>query len=193
MTFVQQDVLGLDVAMDDVVPMRVIERISHLDGDAERFVNGYRWAARKPIAQRLSRHDRHHEVQAAARFARVVEREDMRMIQAGGQLDLSKKALAAERFREIGTQDFDRDFPAVLVVVGQVDRGHTARSELAVESILMGERIGQDCRGLHSGFRPNTFTVMAPASAGVGTLLHRNALLTRRSDRRHQASILRSR
>ena len=83
-------------------------------------------------------------------FARVVEREDIGMIQAGGQLNLSKKALAAERFREIGTQDFDRDFAAVLVVVGQVDRGHTARSELAVESILMGERIGQDRRGLHN-------------------------------------------
>ena len=71
------------------------------------------------------------------------------MVQAGGELNLSKKALAAERFCEIGTQHLDCDFPAVLVVVGQVDRGHTARSELAVESILTGERIGQDRRRLH--------------------------------------------
>ena len=40
MAFVQQDVLGLDVAMDDVVAVRVVERIGHLDGDAARFVNG---------------------------------------------------------------------------------------------------------------------------------------------------------
>ena len=70
------------------------------------------------------------------------------MIQAGGQLNLSKKALAAERFREIGTQHFDRDFPAVLVVVCQVDRGHAARAELAVEAIAIGERIDER-RGSH--------------------------------------------
>ena len=47
--FVQQDVLRLDVAVDDVVPMRVVEGISHLHGDADRFVNGQRWAARETI------------------------------------------------------------------------------------------------------------------------------------------------
>ena len=72
------------------------------------------------------------------------------MIQARGQLNLSKKALAAERFGEIGTQHLDRDFPAVLVVVGQVDRGHAARAELAVEAIAIGERIDQCGRGVHA-------------------------------------------
>jgi hypothetical protein len=72
------------------------------------------------------------------------------MIQAGGQLNLSKKALAAERFGQIGTQHLDSDFPAVLVVVSQVNRGHTARSELAVQSIVTGERIGQYGRGFHA-------------------------------------------
>ena len=38
--FVEQDVLWLDVAVDDVAPMRVVEGISHLHGDADRFVHG---------------------------------------------------------------------------------------------------------------------------------------------------------
>ena len=56
------------------------------------------------------------------------------MIQAGGQLNLSKKAFAAKGFSEIGSEHFDRDFPIVLVVVGQVDRRHPARAESAVDA-----------------------------------------------------------
>ena len=72
------------------------------------------------------------------------------MLQAGGQLDLAKEPLATERLRQIGTQHFDCDFAIVLVVVGEVDRGHPARSELALESIVIGERIGQGGGGLHA-------------------------------------------
>jgi ribosomal protein S1 len=68
------------------------------------------------------------------------------MIQARGQLNLSKKALAAERFGEIGMQQFDRDFPIVLEIVGQVDGGHPARAKPAVEAIAIGERFDH-CNG----------------------------------------------
>ncbi len=67
-----------------------------------------------------------------------------------GQLNLSKKPLAAERFSEIRTQHFDRDFPIVLEVVGHVDHGHTARAEFAVEAIAIGECIDQRDRGVHA-------------------------------------------
>ena len=40
--FVEQDVLRLDVAVDDVAPVRVIEGVSHFHGDADRFVNRQR-------------------------------------------------------------------------------------------------------------------------------------------------------
>ena len=70
------------------------------------------------------------------------------MVQAGGQLNLSKKALAAKRFREIGTQHFDRDASAVPVVVCQVDSRHAARTELAVEAIAIGQCIDER-RGSH--------------------------------------------
>jgi len=72
------------------------------------------------------------------------------MIQPRGQLNLSKKALAAERFGEIGMQHFDRDFPIVLDVAGQVDGGHPARAELTVEAIAIGERFDQCNGGVHA-------------------------------------------
>ncbi len=39
MAFVEQDVLRLDVAVDDVAPVRVVEGVGHFHGDADRFVN----------------------------------------------------------------------------------------------------------------------------------------------------------
>ncbi len=71
-------------------------------------------------------------------------------IQAGGQLNLSKKAFAAEGFGEIGSEHLDRDFPIVLVVVGQVDRRHPARAELAVDPIAIGQRFDQGGGGVHA-------------------------------------------
>ena len=71
------------------------------------------------------------------------------MVQPRGELDLPQEALAAERLRELGAQHLDRDVAVVLVVVGQVDGGHAARAELAVEPIVAGERVGQGERGGH--------------------------------------------
>ena len=63
--FVQQDVLGLDVAMDDVVAVRVVERVGHLDGDAQRVVDRHGGAVREAVTQRLPLHHRHDEVEVS--------------------------------------------------------------------------------------------------------------------------------
>jgi hypothetical protein len=50
---------------------------------------------------------------------------------------ISRQFRSFARFGEIGMLHFDRDFPIVLAVVGQVDGGHPARAELAVEAIAI--------------------------------------------------------
>ena len=50
----EQDVLGLDVAVDDTVRVRVAQRVGHLAADLERVVHGQLLLAGQPIAQRLS-------------------------------------------------------------------------------------------------------------------------------------------
>ena len=157
--FVQQDVLGLDVAMDDVVAVRVVERVGHLDSDAQRLVDRHGGAVREAVTQRLPLHHRHDEIQEAARFTGVVEGQDVRMVQACGELDLPEKALAAERLREVGPQHLDRDVAAVLQVVGEVDRRHAALAELAVEAIVRGQGFGECSGGGHRG-------IVRPAGAG---------------------------
>ena len=49
---VQQDVLGLDVAVDDAVPVRVVERVGDLARDAHGLVDRQLRLAVEPVAQR---------------------------------------------------------------------------------------------------------------------------------------------
>ena len=65
------------------------------------------------------------------------------MLQVGGDLDLGEEAVAADDGTQLGMQDLDRDLAAVLQVLGEIDRGHAALAELAVEAIAIGERIGE--------------------------------------------------
>ena len=151
MPFVQQDVLRLDVTVDDVVPMRVVKRVGHLDGDVKSLVDRDRGALSQAVAQRLPLHHRHHEVQEAVRLTGVVERQDVRVVQWCSKLDFSQKAFPAERFCDIVPQHLDRDFAGVFDVTGQIDRGHSAHTELAIEAIMGGKRVGECRGGAHAG------------------------------------------
>jgi hypothetical protein len=61
------------------------------------------------------------------------------MLQAGGDPNLLEESLRSERGGELGAQDLERDGPIVPEVVGEVDRGHTAASELALDAIAVGQ------------------------------------------------------
>ena len=68
-----------------------------------------------------------HDVEEeAVGFARIEERQNMRVGQVRGGLDLGQEAFGTNDSSQLGLQDFERDLARVLEVVGQVDRGHTA-------------------------------------------------------------------
>ena len=59
------------------------------------------------------------------------------MLQPGGELDLALEPLGAERGGELGVEHLERDRPVVPQVLGQVDRGHAAPAELALEPVAI--------------------------------------------------------
>jgi hypothetical protein len=61
------------------------------------------------------------------------------MLQAGGDPDLLEESLRSERDGELGAQDLERDGPIVPEVVREVDHGHAAASELALDAIPIGQ------------------------------------------------------
>ena len=54
-------------------------------------------------------------------------------------LDLPQKTLRAERCCEVGSEDLDRHLTVVLEVLGQVDRGHAATTDLALDLVAVGQ------------------------------------------------------
>jgi len=139
----QHDVLGLDVAMCDAIAMRVVERARHFTRDAHRFIDWQLFGVVQPIAQRDSRHARHHVVQRAARVARIKQRQDVRMTQLGRELDFAQKALSAERLREVGLEHLDCDVAVVLEVAREIHGGHATLPEFALDAVAVGEGLAQ--------------------------------------------------
>jgi hypothetical protein len=68
-----------------------------------------------------------------------MEREDVRVLQPGGDLDFAQEAFGAEGGREVGSQDFDRDLPVVSQVFGDVDGRHAADAEFPLDAVPTGQ------------------------------------------------------
>ena len=95
--------------------------------------------AGEPGAQGLALDVGHHVVEEPARFARVVHREDVRVLEPGGGLDLPQEALGPERGGELGAEHLDGHLAVVPQVLRQVDRGHPPAPELALDDVAVGQ------------------------------------------------------
>ena len=143
LTRLDQDVLGLDVAVDDAPVVRELQRRRDRLRDAERIRHGELLLAVDPLAQRLPLHEGHDVVEDPALVPRIVEPEDVRVLQVGGRLDLGQEALPADHGGEFGLQDLDRDLAAVLHVLGEVDDGHAALAQALEDAVAAVEGGGE--------------------------------------------------
>jgi hypothetical protein len=65
------------------------------------------------------------------------------VLEVGGDLDLGQKPLAADDGGELGVQHLDGHLAAVLHVFGQIHGGHAALSQLALETVTVGQGLGE--------------------------------------------------
>ena len=136
----QEDVRGLDVAVDHALPMRVVERAQDLRhdphdvGDAEALV---RLEARLELA---SLDELHRDVPDAGFLAEIVDRHDVRMVEAARRLRLAAKAVDHLRRVLAGelvlADRLQRDDALDHRVVGLVDDAHRAAADLAPDLVL---------------------------------------------------------
>jgi hypothetical protein len=123
--------------------VRIRQRVRHLPCDAKRLRERKRAVAAEALAQRAVRDVRHDVVQRDAHVPRVEERQDVRMVQAGGDTDLPQEAIGAEQGGDVRSQHLQGHLAFELQVLGEPDRGHAARTELAVEAVTIGQGRGE--------------------------------------------------
>ena len=131
-----EQVRRLEVAVDDALAMRGVERVGDVLAVAQHLVQRDR-AARDPRLQRLALQQLHHHELLAGVLADVVQRADVRMIERRDGARLAEEALHRLRLatRFLG-QELDRDLAAQPQVLGGVDHAHAAAAERLLDSIV---------------------------------------------------------
>ncbi len=151
----QQDVLGLDVAVDHAVAVGVVERARHLARDPDRVRHRELLLPREPVAERLPFHEGHDVEEklgdwAIGRFGdwtagdpRIEQGQDVRVLQRGGGADLGEEPLGADHRGQLGAEHLDRHLAVVPQVLGQVHRGHPAMPQLPLDAVAVGKGAGE--------------------------------------------------
>ncbi len=125
--------------MDHAVPVRRVERVGHLAGEPQRVVERELALAIEAGAQRLALDVGHHVVEQAVDRAGGQHRQDVRMLKAGGDLDLADEAVGPEDRRQLGIEHLDRDRTVVPEVLGEEHRRRAAAAQLSFDQKGVGQ------------------------------------------------------
>ncbi len=91
----EQDVLGLDIAMNDTAGMRVVQRPRDLPGNGDGGVHRELRFPIQPVPQGFPLDVRHHVVEEIAGAAGVEQAEDVGVLQPGDEFDLLEEPVGA--------------------------------------------------------------------------------------------------
>ena len=130
-----QDVRWLDVPMNHAASVRVLQRLGHRGSNPHRFVNRQLLVAVQTVPECVPLHVGHHIEQEGIRLARIEQRQDMRVLQVGRRLDLSQKPFRADDCGQLGLQDLERDLSLMPEIISEINRGHPALTELALDLV----------------------------------------------------------
>ena len=98
----KKDVFRLDVAMDDPLPVRVVECVGHLTSDKDRLMHRQLGLIPQPVPQRIARNkghgvEQHRQARPGLEHAGIMNGKDVRVTETRGDGDLAGKAIGAER------------------------------------------------------------------------------------------------
>ena len=91
----------------------------------------------EPAPERLTLDIGHREPEKAGGLSRIVNREDVRMLQPGSHLDLAKEPLGTQSRGQFRMKHFQGDESIVLDVPGEIHRRHAATAELTLDVVAV--------------------------------------------------------
>ncbi len=138
---VNHDVGRLHVAVDHPLAVRVIQRAAHRLVDAQQVRRRERLAGLlvqvNQHAQLYTLDELHRHVVQAVRFAEVIHRHDVRMLQRGNRLRLALEARRiAAQVAQVRLDDLERHHAPQRHVHRPVDARHPAASQRAFNLII---------------------------------------------------------
>ena len=169
---VEQDVLRLDVAVDDALLVRVLERLADGRHDHQRLLR-----RQLPRLQQLPQahavHKLHQQVIEAVGLAEVIDGDDVGMVEPGQGLRLAREPLGKARvFLLLAGQDLERHKAVEPRLARLIDHAHAAAAQ-AFENFQLRELAG-DLLQRRRGFRLGGTTLRAagpdlgPGRLGLG-------------------------
>ena len=150
---VEQDVARLDVTMHEPTGVRRVERGGDLRDDLDRAFGRQGAVPRDQLAEVLSLHVAHRDVQDTAGLAGGVDRHDVRVLGRGRGLGLVDEP-PPERVvgRQLATQQLQDHLAGGRGLFGDVDRPHAALSEHGLDAVardLGADPLVRHCVFLH--------------------------------------------
>ena len=137
----EDDVFGLDVAVDNVAIVRALKRLGDLLSDTERTLDFELPFALNARTQCFAIEIVHDEEQPTVGFPAVVDGDDVRVLQGGRDADLGLKASNADFAGERGVKHLDRDRPLEPKILSAIHGSHATVSELVFEPIVISQRV----------------------------------------------------
>ncbi len=164
---VDEDVLGLDVAVDHVAGVGDAEAAGDLDRVGDRLLDVEGADPRDPLLQRLAFDVLEDDVGVAVVLAGVDHRDDVGVGDLRDRPRLLPEALdLVGLLRHLAVHDLDRDRAVEGLVFGQVDGGHAAAAQLRLQPVAAREH-GADHRAGRSGLHLTGQASQAEAQIGL--------------------------
>jgi hypothetical protein len=147
---VDEDVRGLDVAVDDPAPVRLVEGEGDLADDRERLGLGERAAPLEDAVDVDAVHELHGDVELALGLADVLDLHEVRVpAEAGDRPGLADEALARGGVGDLAPEDLERAPAPEERVRGAVNRAHGPAPELGLD--LVGPEAERPLAAAHGG------------------------------------------
>jgi hypothetical protein len=127
----QQDILGLDIAVNYAVSVGVIQSQRDFTRDAYGLPYWELLFPLEPISQTFALHIRHRIPEEACGFTGIEHRKEMGMLQTRGKFDLSQEALGTYGGCQIGAEHLECYQAIVFHVQRPVNRRHPPATKLA--------------------------------------------------------------
>jgi hypothetical protein len=134
----QEDVLGLEVAVDDAAAVRGVQRRGDLAQQPQRLLGRQPTVPLEPRVEGLALEELHHDVRATVGVvAEVEDLHDAGIGDRGGRARFVEEALHDVLVRgQVGLQHLHRRAATEQRVLGQVHRPHPALTQLLHDAIL---------------------------------------------------------